>query len=68
MSEDIVVRSEVGDKVVAKGKYDFLNKTRIDIGQEWIVLDKFGYFVEIQRENDSFWLGDINFIEIFESE
>lgn len=68
MEDKIVVRAEVGDIVVAKGQYDFLGKTHIDVGQEWTVTDKFGLFVKIKREDDSFWLGDINFIEIFESD
>lgn len=68
MENEIVVKSNVGDVVVAKDRYDFMGKTHIDIGQEWTVLEKFGYFVKIQREDDSFWLGDINFIDIFEKE
>ena len=66
MDNDIVVKSNVGDVVVAKKQYDFMGGTRINIGQEWTVLEKYSYFVKIQRDDDSFWLGDINFVDVFE--
>lgn len=66
MENEIVVKSNVGDVVVAKGEYGSSEDVRINIGEEWTVLDKFGLFVKIQNGDRSFWLGDVNFVEVFE--
>ena len=63
---DVIVNSKPGDTVIAKGEYSFMGEIHIEPGQEWLVKDVSGAFVSIERGDDHFWLGDINFIELFE--
>lgn len=66
MDNEIVVKAQVGDVVIAKNKREFMDEMGIEIGQEWTVVDKFEYFVKIQNNEGSFWIGDLNFINFFE--
>lgn len=63
---DIIVKSKPGDVVVAKGEYSFMGEAHVKPGQEWLVKEVFGLFVSIEREDEHFWLGDINFVKLFE--
>ena len=63
---DIIVKAKPGDIVVAKGEYSFMGETHVEPGQKWLVREVSGAFVSIERGDDRFWLGDINFIELFE--
>lgn len=63
---EIIVKSKPGDTVIAKGEYSFMGESHIKPGQKWLVKAISGPFVSIEREDDRFWLGDINFTEIFE--
>lgn len=63
---DIIVKAKPGDVVIAKDEYSFMGKTHIEPGQEWLVKEISGLFVSIEREDDHFWIGDINFVKIFE--
>lgn len=64
--EDIVVKAEVGDKVVAKKDYTFLGEAIIKEGDTWTVTDKYGMFVAVEKEDDGNWLGDNIFVDVFE--
>ena len=63
---DIIVKAKPGDVVIAKGEYSFMGETHVKPGQEWLVKEISGLFVSIERGEDHFWLGDINFVELFE--
>lgn len=63
---EIIVKSRPGDVVVAKGEHSFMGETHVEPGQEWLVKEISGPFVSIERGDDHSWLGDINFVELFE--
>ena len=68
MAEEIEVnvKAEVGDKVVATKKDEFLGDVFIDVGEEWTVVDKQELFVKIENGNENYWIDDLTFVRTFE--
>jgi len=63
---EINISYEVGDKVIAKRQYDFMGEPIVELGQEWVVSEKSGFFTNIKNNDKGYWIGNNIFIGVFE--
>lgn len=68
MVEEVEVKANEGDVVVAKEDFNWNMDSRINKGEEWRVVEVNDIFVNIVRDDTRLWLGDTSFVRIFEAE